>query len=103
MSIIDQARTEAEDQMDEQREHVGLLLVCEQRRYVEGFAAGVQWLLDQLTDPDQATVDDVARALAARRPDLDVDESYEVTEPCKTRIRESARTRLVTDWKEDTK
>jgi hypothetical protein len=90
MSIIDQASEEAERRHRGVRVE-GLAANAWEEGALGGFMDGAQWLLDQLQDPDPETVDAVTRALAARRPDLDVDESNEVTEPCKTRIRADAR------------
>lgn len=46
MNIRDEARQEAEREMAEAREQVGIT-VQEQRRYIEGFTAGAVWASDQ--------------------------------------------------------
>jgi hypothetical protein len=59
MSIIDQAREEAE-RLWVDYPHVGFSAAQDRQN---AFADGAQWLLDQLTDPDPETVDAVARQL----------------------------------------
>lgn len=61
MSIIDQASAESS------RRYNADTTIPEASRWRRdtraAFMDGVRWLLDQLTDPDQATVDAVARAI----------------------------------------
>ncbi|MGO2600909.1 MAG: hypothetical protein ACTH7X_08980 [Brevibacterium aurantiacum] len=61
MNIRDEARQEAEREMAEAREQVGIT-VQEQRRYIEGFTAGAVWASDQADrEPSDAEVIGAAR------------------------------------------